>query len=169
MNRIFLVMVTLVLSSCAATAPSSGVPLQSPDSNPAVRCSFTKPLSKRLRVNWPPPISHSQSHDVQAARLNQMEAVVKLYLERKGYTVISNIKGLSELDTHTVDIDWDTAPSLFGDPTWNHSVNLRFFGSTVQDHRGYAFATWRRFESDSIDSILMQLTIAAVNQVPPAN
>lgn len=168
MKTILALLSAVLLASCAelVSTPSPGLRAEA---NPSSRKFFRSTLPSKLKIDWPPPISHAESAPVQEARLRQIEAGTRLKLEGKGYRVTGSRDGWASRESSAASaaIDWDTFPAYFTEGAWDHTVTITFYGESMSDHIGTVSATWKNLRSDSIDSILLPLTLEAANQVPP--
>ena len=86
-------------------------------------------------------------------------------MQTKGYSTFTMTSPDCPLyTTATISIDYSTRPAIFADGKWDHSVSISF--THYPRHLGNTEAIWRGFASESIDSILMTLSLEAMGKVP---
>jgi hypothetical protein len=158
----------ILMSACSTTATSNERLTTQPRLNPSSSGNFTEAVPSKVYLSWGSPINHPEPQSVQAARFQQMEAFAKAHLEQQGYKVYTVREGFPPKPFGYVAMEYDTTPSVLRDARWVHSISFRFSESATPRYLGACRATWRDYASDSIDAVLSQLTLLALQQVPKA-
>lgn len=126
---------------------------------------FKKDLPRRMYISPPAPIFHSEPQSVVSPRIRQMSSAIQFQLEKKGYEV-STSPSLEAYGGTQIQIDYSTRPSPFRVGEWDHSVEMKVWGNYMKDYYGAVNSNWNDYPSESIDSILLSLTLNALDKFP---
>ena len=92
-----------------------------------------------------------------------MKSAVAFEMTKMGYEITDSTQTVIAL------VDYKTYPSSFMSGMWQQQANINFWDNQMDKYYGGVGSTYWSFESESIDSILLGLTLTALDGVPAFN